>query len=350
MKADKLCPGLYERLLDQELVGLLTTHPELSVTLEKLDDESEVESYSQFVHHLLLEALPNAKPGHRLSLVNRLVDLLAAEEGLEYTIRCRLLSAPKTLLTQVRPNNQDTPWPHPATPLSISSLLTGSADDPQLDREIRTELQSCDRVDILVSFIKWSGLSLLLSAFEEIEARRIPVRIITTSYMGASDPAAIEWLAQRRNVSIRISYDTERTRLHAKAYHFHRASGYSTAYIGSANMSRPAMTSGLEWTVKVTAQDMPHVLARFSAEFETYWCHDSFVPYDKSQATRFRDAITSGRNPLDANGSRFFADLKPHPFQERVLEALEAARFDGWKKNLVVAATGTGKTVIAAFD
>jgi len=353
MEEASLSPGLYERLLDEELAELLQSCPELSATLEKLDDEGEAAFFSQFLGRLLREALPQTKSGHRLALVNRLVELLAAEDGLDYTRRRQLVAAPKTLLTQIRPPGQSDPWPHPETPLSISSLLTGAADDPPLEREIRTELQSCDRVDILVSFIKWSGLSLLLPAFEEIEARGVPVRLITTSYMGASDPAAIEWLARRRNVSLRISYDTERTRLHAKAYHFVRASGYSTAYIGSANMSRPAMTSGLEWTVKVTAQDMPHVLARFAAEFETYWRHESFAPYDpedSSQVERFRDAIESVRNPPESGGSRFFADLNPHPFQERVLEALEAARLDGSSRNLVVAATGTGKTVMAAFD
>ena len=350
LEQKNLEPGLYERLLDEELAELLRTRPDLSYTIEKLDSESEPSTYSQFIRQLLHQALPNSKAGTRIELINRLIELVAAEDGLDYTKRRRLLSEPKTLLTQIRPAGQQTPWPHPETPLSISSLLTGSADDPPLERELRTELLSCDRVDILVSFVKWSGLSLLMTAFEEIEARGIPVRIITTSYMGASDPHAIEWLVKRRNVSIRISYDTARTRLHAKAYHFHRASGYSTAYIGSANMSQPAMTSGLEWTVKVTAQDMPHVLARFAAEFETYWCHESFVPYDASQAARFREAIQSVRNPPDENGPRFFADLKPHPFQERVLEALDAMRIDGLMKNLVVAATGTGKTVIAAFD
>lgn len=350
MSHHSLPVGLYERLLDQELAELFESCPDITATLEKLDDESEVESYSQLLGSILRGVLPTIASKHRLALVNRLIEVLGAQEGLDYTLRRRLLSAPKTLLTQVQSKGQPSPWCQPETPLSISSLLTGSADDPPLEREIRTELQSCERVDILVSFIKWSGLSLLLSAFEEIEERGVPVRIITTSYMGASDPPAIEWLASRRNVSMRISYDTERTRLHAKAYHFHRASGYSTAYIGSANMSRPAMTSGLEWTVKVTAQDMPHVLARFEAEFETYWRHESFVPYDPSQADRFRDAITSGRNTATEAGSRFFADLKPHPFQERVIEALEAARLGGSMRNLVVAATGTGKTVMAAFD
>lgn len=350
VEKNKVNPGLYERLLDEELAELLRARPDLRCTLEKLDNEIEPSSYSGFIHHLLLEVLPSTKPDARIKLINRIIELVAAEDGLDYTKRRRLLSEPKTLLTQIRPIEQQTQWPHPETPLSISSLLTGSADDPPLEREIRTELLTCDRVEILVSFVKWSGLSLLIAAFEELEIREVPVRIITTSYMGASDPHAIEWLAMRRNVSIRISYDTERTRLHAKAYHFHRKSGYSTAYIGSANMSRPAMTSGLEWTVKVTAQDMPHVLARFAAEFETYWFHESFVPYDASQAARFREAILKVRNSPEDTRPRFFADLKPHPFQERVLESIAAARQDGSMRNLVVAATGTGKTVMAAFD
>lgn len=354
MAKDSLVPGLYERLLDEELAELLKAHPELRPTLEKLDDEAAPAAYAQFVAELLREILPQAENQDRLPLINRLIELLESQDGSGYLQKRKLLSQPSSLLTQLQPISApaNSAWPHPETPLAISSLLTGSGDDPPLDRELRTELLTCDRLDILVSFIKWSGLSLLLSAFEEIEERGIPVRIITTSYMGASDPPAIEWLAQRRNVQIRISYDTERTRLHAKAYHFHRNSGFSTAYIGSANMSRPAMTSGLEWTVKVTAKDMPHVMERFEAEFETYWHHEAFVPFGPEDHEKFRQAIQRIRQPAENSekGPRFFADLTPHPFQERVLEALDAARTDGSHRNLVVAATGTGKTVMAAFD
>ena len=113
--------------------------------------------------------------------------------------------------------------------------------------------------------------------------------------MGASDPAALEWLANQRNVQIRVSYDTESTRLHAKAYHFIRNSGYSTAYIGSANMSHTAMTQGLEWTVKISAQDMPHILERFIAEFSAYWESDIFEPFTQSEFSRFRKAIGNYR-------------------------------------------------------
>lgn len=350
MTQPSLVPGIYERLLDEELASLLHTNPDLIASLEKLDDECTVQAYSQLVAQLLREALPNTDSHLRMGLINRLIELIGAQDGLDYTLRKRLLAAPKTLLREVRVSNQLQPHPQPETPLAISSLLTGATDDPPLEHELKSEMLTANRVDILVSFIKWSGLSLLISTFEKLEVARVPVRIITTSYMGASDPVAVEWLAKRCNVTIKVSYDTERTRLHAKAYHFHRESGYSTAYIGSANMSRPAITSGLEWTVKATAQDMPHILDRFAAEFETYWLQESFVPFDMSQSERFRSAIESVRTPQLNDGARFFVDLRPHPFQERVLEALTAAREADSHRNLVVAATGTGKTVMAAFD
>ncbi len=329
---------------------MLSAHPELSPIFKKLDDESAPQAYSQFLAQVLLKVLPILKSDQRRSIMNRLIELLSGVDGLDYTQRKRLLEKPKTILRQITSANQANPFPEPATPLSVSSLLTGSADDPQLERELRTEMMTVDRVDILVSFIKWSGLKLLLPAFESLAERGVQVRIITTSYMGASDPHAVEWLAARPRFSVRVSYDTERTRLHAKAYHFIRNSGYSTAYIGSANMSQPAMTSGLEWTVKVTAQDMPHILARFTAEFETYWARKEFVPFDESQLPRFREAIAYAERTTPEEGPHFFADIKPHAFQERILEALLAARVAESNRNLVVAATGTGKTVMAAFD
>ena len=349
---DSLPAGLYEKLFDEELAALLQARPELQATFEKLDDEAQPKAYSQFVEQLLRQALPAcSSPAERRELVNRLIEVLAATDGLAYTRKRKLLERDQPLLREVKTGPAGpTRSPAPETSLSVSSLLTGAGDDPQLEREIRTEMQTADRVDILVSFIKWSGLSLLLSAFEDLEARGIPVRIITTSYMGASDPEAVEWLAARRGFSLRVSYDTERTRLHAKAYHFYRQSGYATAYIGSANMSRPAMTSGLEWTVKVTAQDMPHILARFAAEFETYWCREEFLPYDPAAPERFREAIRHSQTGGALPSPRFFADLKPHAFQERILEQLAAEREAGYPRNLVVAATGTGKTMIAAFD
>jgi len=344
---DRLPEGLYERLLDEELKAQLDEHPELKPVLRALDDETAPHTYSQFIGQLLQRALRILDPKDRLPLINRIVELVSATDGLGYLIRRRLLSRDKPLLTELGQPGEPRPRPH--TPLATSALLTGLGHDPPLEHELRAEMATADGVDILVSFIKWSGLRLLMPALERLAERGVPVRLISTSYMGASDPTALEWLSRQPNVTVRVSYDSGGTRLHAKAYHFRRDSGYSTAYIGSANMSHSAMTQGLEWTVKVTAQDMPHILGRFEAEFSAYWESDEFEPYTEADFIRFRQAI-SAHKERDRRGATFFAEITPRPFQLRILEALEAARQCGSFRNLVVAATGTGKTVISALD
>ncbi len=349
-----LPPGVYERLLDQELQDALAGHPELKPIFGKLDDEESPQAYAQFILEVLTRALRACSTEQRLPLVNGLVALIGATDGLDYLRRRKLIESREPLLLSVHEAARGEVIPmsqaRPLTPLGTSSLLTGGRSDPPLEHELRQEMFTADRVDILISFVKWSGLRLLDPAFDHLEARAIPVRIVTTSYMGASDPEAIASLASRRGFSVKVSYDTQRTRLHAKAYYFQRRTGFSTAYIGSANMSHAAMTSGLEWTVKVTERDMPHILNRFAAEFSTYWSSPEFEAYDSSQSQRLKEAIAYAKTGGETVGPRFFADIRPHAFQERILDALVAARRAGERRNLVVAATGTGKTVVAAFD
>lgn len=342
-----LIEGLYEQLIDTELKARIDATPELKAILQKIDNESAPHAYAQFVSQLLRQALRQMDPEARVALLNRLITLLAAQDGLDY-LQNRLLLSERSVLEEVTRHASD-PRPRPTTPLNNSALLTGQGKDPPLERELRSEMASSDRVNMLVSFIKWSGLRLLMPEFEALRQRQIPVRILSTSYMGASDPPALEWLARQPNIDIRLSYDTTRTRLHAKAYHFHRSSDFSTAYIGSANLSGAAMTAGLEWTVKVTAQDMPHILTRFVAEFEAYWESPEFEPFHEQEFPRFREAIAHHRQP-GSSSRRFFAEITPRPYQQRILEALLAARQNNSYRNLVVAATGTGKTVIAALD
>jgi superfamily II DNA or RNA helicase/HKD family nuclease len=347
-----LAYGIYEALIDEYLRDALAQHPELRTVFGKIDPEEQPSLYATFVTKVLAQALrEESDPEKRIALCNRILGQVANEPGRDHLEKHRLISDPKPILLEITPPNYGISGiPRPHSPLAESSLFTGSPQEPQLAHELHEEMRSADAVEILVSFIKWSGLRLLMPAFEDLCDRHVPVRLITTSYMGASDAPAVEWLARMPNVEVRISYDTERTRLHAKAYHFRRNSGFSTAYIGSANMSHAAITSGLEWNLKVTAQDMGHILEKFSVEFETYWNSREFVPFDPENPTLFRTAIDRARNPRH-NGPAVFFDLRPHPFQERILEALERERsaHDRWR-NLVIAATGTGKTVVAAFD
>lgn len=344
--------GIYDALLDKELREVLDRYPELRTVLGKIDHEEQPARYASFVTKVLEQALrEESDPDKRRALCNRILGQVAGEPGRGHLEKHRLVPEQKPLLLEITPPNYGISGiPRPQTPIAESSLFTGSPQEPQLVHELHEEMRSADGVDILVSFIKWSGLRLLMPAFEDLRDRHVPVRLITTSYMGASDAPAVEWLARMPNVDVRVSYDTERTRLHAKAYKFKRDSGFSTAYIGSANMSHAAITSGLEWNLKVTAQDMGHILEKFTVEFETYWNSREFIPFDPENPDLLRSAIDHARNP-QRTGTIVFFDLRPHPFQERILEALERERtvHDRWR-NLVIAATGTGKTVVAAFD
>jgi superfamily II DNA or RNA helicase/HKD family nuclease len=344
--------GIYDALLDKGLQEALERHPELRSVLGKIDDEEQPGRYAAFIAGVVEQALKEeSDPATRLEFCNRLIEMIAGLPDRSHLDGRRLVAAQKPLLLEITPPNYAASGvPRPTSPLSETSLFTGSPREPQLAHELQAEMASADGVDILVSFIKWSGLRLLMNALEDLRDRGVKVRLITTAYMGASDAPAVEWLARQPNVEVRVSYDTERTRLHAKAYHFRRESGFSTAYIGSANMSHAAITSGLEWNLKVTAKDMGHILDKFTAEFETYWNSREFIPFDPDRPQRFRDAIERARNAGVVSPTVFF-DLTPHPFQERILEALERERIvHGRRRNLVIAATGTGKTVVAGFD
>lgn len=344
--------GIYDALLDEVLRESLDRHPELRTIFGKIDQEELPSRYAAFVAKVLEQALrEESDPQRRMALCNEILGQVASQPGKEHLRKHCLVPEQKPVLLEITPPNFGRSGiPRPHTSLSESSLFTGSPQEPQLAHELNEEMRSADGVDILLSFIKWSGLRLLMASFEDLRARGIPVRVITTSYMGASDARAVEWLAALPNVQVRVSYDTQRTRLHAKAYHFRRKTGFSTAYIGSANMSHAAITSGLEWNLKITAQDMGHILEKFTVEFETYWNSREFIPFDPQNPAPFRTAIARARNPQTDTPAVFF-DLCPHPFQERILEALLRERsLHGRWKNLVIAATGTGKTVIAAFD
>jgi len=191
-----LVPGAYARILDQELQALLADSPEFQSTLRILDDEEQPAQYSQLLAQLFQTVFGQIDAGLRADLLNRLVELLSAQDGQDYLVRRQVLAPPR-LVTSIHPRGPaEKSWPLPQTALNASYLFTGAAGAPSLDHELRQEMRSSDRVDMLVSFIKNSGLRLLMSALEELTARNIPVRVITTSYMGASDPDAIAWLVR----------------------------------------------------------------------------------------------------------------------------------------------------------
>jgi superfamily II DNA or RNA helicase/HKD family nuclease len=255
----------------------------------------------------------------------------------------------------------------PATPLCQPVLLTGSHGEPSLGDEYQLEMGSADRVDALVSFVTWGGWLQIKDALQRLSDRVLlqrkrqgdaggspVIRLITTTYMGNTDARALEAMAQVPGVEVRVSMDPRRSRLHAKAWLFERASGLHTAYIGSANLSKAALGSGVEWTLKITQRDSPHLLDKFRLTFEGLWEDGEFErldPEDASAWTRLRLVLKQQSHAAGDQALPRSFTLHPFPFQTAILEKLESERQDyGRMNNLVVAATGTGKTVMAALD
>ena len=244
----------------------------------------------------------------------------------------------------------------PDTPLSVSSLLTGSSRSPALRSQIIKELASCDKADWLVSFIKFAGIVPLLPALRDFtqtptEDGSPRLRIATTSYMGATDLKAISELLTLPNTEVRVSYDTKRTRLHAKAYLFHRYTGFGSAYIGSANVSKAALDEGLEWTAKVSQYETEHLWQHALATFQSHWEDKTeFTPCGIDNLDELDQALSQERGEVAPTEVLPFFDLRPYGYQQSILEDIAAERSAGKCKHLVIAATGTGKTMIAAFD
>lgn len=240
----------------------------------------------------------------------------------------------------------------PYTRFSHSELFIGGNGDISLLSELKKEILSADRIDLLVSFIKHKGVIILMDELKRFVKKGGKLRIITTTYVGATDLKAINLLSELNNTEIKISYNTGNERLHAKAYLFYRNTGYHTAYIGSSNFSRSALTDGLEWNIKVTTQEISHVIDKFKKTFETYWQNNEFQLYDSAvDQEKLSIALTKGKFNKNQPDITAQFDITPHEFQKDILEKLRVERNTHQNyRNLVVAATGTGKTVISAFD
>ncbi len=240
----------------------------------------------------------------------------------------------------------------PYTRLTHSELFTGGNAGLSLESELRKEILSSDRIDLLVSFIKFKGIIILERELKEFTNRGGKLRVITTTYMGASDYKAILLLSKLKNTEVKISYNTGNERLHAKAYLFFRNTEFHTGYIGSSNFSRSALTDGLEWNIKITTKEVSHIIDKFQKTFDSYWLSDDFeIFHDDIHKEKLITSLNQGKNSKTTDINFSFFEIKPFPFQSEILEKLEVERtIHARNRNLIVAATGTGKTVISAFD
>ena len=350
--ADQLQPGLYEALLtgafDRRLASVVAraVSPELRA-LADAEAADRLSRHFSLVVTRALEALPeDGRAQAGAQIISRLIEVLSqvseainreADLPLE---PARVLSA----ILRRKPDGSPEVLDAPLTPLLDTTLLTNSRGEPALGHEIRAEIHSSDAIDVVMAFVRWSGIRPLLEALRRHCRDGKSLRLVTTTYTNSTELQALEELAAL-GADIKVSYDTASTRLHAKAWLFHRKSGYSTAYIGSSNLTHSAMVSGLEWNVRVSGVRNPDVVAKMTAVFDSYWASGDFVSFDRDEF-RQRTDLTEPEQTFRLSP----IEIVLLPFQERLLEQVELARARGRHRNLLVAATGTGKTVIAAVD
>lgn len=348
-----LAPGIYDEVISNAVERQLarldarTTAVVREPFAKTSDASAPVVSLLRGALELAVEEL-GGEPVQLLALAEDLLGALARHAPKAFKDGELQLRPERLLSVVTRP--ADPPRP-PRGSLHTSNLIVNAEGESLLDH-LRSEFDSADRVDLLCAFVKLSGFEKLRGVLERhCISRGRKLRVLTTTYMGASDALAIERFANLPNTEIRVSYDEQTTRLHAKAWVFHRDSGVSTAYVGSSNLSHAAQTDGLEWNVRITEGDQPVLLSQMKETFDQYWADQALFERFDGHLEPHRKRLARALAQADRDpGLQALIELEAKSFQKPVLEELTAARALGRRRNLLVAATGTGKTVMAALD
>ena len=362
----KLQKGIYESLISTELNSNIKSSENegLVCKLEDIDAAESTQMLTDYVaeavkKRLSSKELNNVSVAEKIAMVNQILEVV---EGDDSGYSNNTIDDNKQYLSAVIDKQTDTTFKitkqelvRPLSGFRVSNLFTGGNSMISLFSEIERELDSADSICMIVSFLRMSGVNLIyekLKHFTSIEGHTL--RIITTTYGGVTEGKAVERLSELPNTEIKISYNTKIERLHAKSYIFHRESGFDTAYIGSSNLSKSAHTEGLEWNIRVTNIENPHIIKAAQATFDKYWDSTNFEDFAEGGIQRFNEKKEEEKNSFNSSKNNYNLEtlqlfsLLPH--QKEILDKLEVQRSNGIMKNLIVAATGTGKTVISAFD
>lgn len=352
---DSIKPGPRDHLLTRRLRTVLAgLDPKFLVEASLDDAEAPARLARHLMNEVRLALASDDSADTQATTVNHLLQevLEAPDAGnAEVLLPARILQGIKGK------SSVGDPLPlsaQPATPFSQSDLLVNAEGQPNIGSELRSELASTDAVDLICAFVIWSGVRHLRDALADVVARGGRVRAITTTYMGATEKRAVDELVSL-GAEVKVAFDARTTKLHAKAWLLERGSGLTTAFVGSSNLSHTALFDGLEWNVRLSSVDAAHVIDRVRMTFESHWESEHFDSYDPAvngeeleRALRDHDRRSVGEASTISFAN---LDVRPYPHQQRMLDALtvERERHDR-HRNLVVAATGTGKTVVAALD
>ena len=348
----ELPAGIYELLITEGLEARLSALSDgLTADRAKLDRAEAADRIAWHIGREVERAIAGVAEADRtkvgISVARVLIERLSELVGVDRAAAPIEAGATLRAVTETRPDGRPGTVDIPLIPLLDTTLLTNSPGEPTLWSQLRSEIDSADRIDVVMAFIRRSGIAPLLDALQRHCERGRELRVLTTTYTGSTEQAALEQLVQL-GADVRVSYDVTTTRLHAKAWVFHRRSGFSTAYVGSSNLTHSAQVTGMEWNLRASQARNPHVIAKFDAVFDSYWASGDYVGFDPDQFQA--EQTRAGRTDHGPMVILSPIEIHPLPFQDRLLELLAVSRQHGHHRNLLVAATGTGKTVMAALD
>ncbi|AMD94201.1 DUF3427 domain-containing protein [Leptotrichia sp. oral taxon 847] len=216
---------------------------------------------------------------------------------------------------------------------------------------LKNELLNCKKFHFIVSFIRYSGLQILLSTLDELEKKGIKGEIITSVYLNITDSKSLRKLLSYKNIKVKI-YNNSSESFHTKAYLFEK-NKYHTCIIGSSNISQSALYSAEEWNVKLTESNFFEIYKKSISQFKNLWNSDKAIELSEDFIFEYENY----KNNLKLQKTFDYRKVKnnknyfePNSMQKELLEKLKNTRKSGNKKGLVVAATGTGKTYLAAMD
>lgn len=348
---DELQSGPYDELISIKLKQQIDKLGTEMASVGKLSNAEAADRLALYLSKQIEQSIEGTPENERTAFGATMVDkvisaiqMLISADDLQY----QRLSKPIEILrgiSRINPDGSLSEVKAPKISLLDTALLTNAPDEPGIGTHIASELASSESVDLVMAFITWGGIQNIRHDLEQYLNSGRSLRILTTTFSGITDQRSLDWLCGL-GAEIKVSYTIDASRLHAKAWLFERSNQYSTAYIGSANLTHTALSPGREWNLRVSGIRNHDIIEKVRAVFLSYWENPDFQSYDSEI---FHSRTSDNRN---AKSQFIFGPVAVHPFafQERLLDQIEASRSLGHHRNLLVAATGTGKTVMAALD
>lgn len=235
--------------------------------------------------------------------------------------------------------------------VSSDNCITG--DKNHLYTYIKKAIKEARSIDIIVAFLMESGVRLLEEDLKEAVKRNIPIRILTGNYLNITQPSALYLLKEVLGDKVDLRFYSDKSRsFHPKAYIFEYESG-GDIFVGSSNISKSALTYGIEWNYRIGKEGHEEDFKYYKAVFEDLFLNKSIIIDDEELKKYSKEWVKPKiYKDLDKKEeeSKIIAYPQPKGAQIEALYQLRKTREEGMRKAIVVAATGIGKTYLAAFD